>query len=476
MIEIANPQAADTGPGLQSAPVSLDTNVFPGVAGQDPIASQQFESELQNRYDLPPETSAKLSEIIDVVPESSRDDLREALAHHKITPADRAELINSVHALLATERNSELQSPGMRLELATSLLHTLADPLSAHQSDRRTCSVVSSVQTRMALENPAEYARLIEGLSGKDGSVELASGERMQFVAGSARVDVPLNGDSVISRSLESRVLQSACMQYAAGYERNATGELVLQYDPARDVFHDTVHGNDTSGVYGNWQQKLTNDVFNEGSTRLDTSNVPGVGTPPREVISAMQQQLDATGTPVAVEVNWASQGDHSEHIMLVTEIKDGRVYFFNGWRTFHDRDGSTSHSHEMTEDGKVESMSLEDFEKRLRSAYIADPSKTAAEAELTDLQTERQYNPTDPTTYDIHIAPPAETYENKSETSASTSARLLEEEKELGRLIRNREDVANSARDTPNASSHAAAQQRSQSGSFARTDEDIFS
>ena len=100
-------------------------------------------------------------------------------------------------------------------------------------------------------------------------------------------------------------------------------------------------------------------------------------------------------------------------------------MFFYNGWNTFHQLDDS--HQHEITEDGKIESMSIEDFQARLRSAYIPDTTVTAAQAQLTEVQASRLYTPGEPETYRAHVDPPVDTYkiqELKTETAESTTMR----------------------------------------------------
>jgi hypothetical protein len=463
-------QTTSSAPGLQLASIDLSSATADLNPGN--LAAIQEEAQaLASEFNLAPEQAEQISEILSKLPESSHPLVREALTHKDLDTTSTTEFIESIHSMLHTPRHTSLDNGLERQELAESVLKIIADPFSAHQSDRRTCSPIASVQTRMAMTDPAEYARLLEGLTSQNGVVTLASGTTLHFIEGSQFEDNPIVGDSVVTRSLESRIFQSALMQYAAGYEADASGQYLMSYDTRKDIFYDNTHGVETSGVYGNWQQRMTNDVFNEGSVRLDTSNVKGVKTHPAEVIQAIEHQLESTNIPVAVEVNWAQTGAHSEHIMLVTEVKDGRVYFSHGWRTFDARKGSDSHRAEMSEDGKLESMTIEDFQARLRSAYIADRSITAKEATLTALQEGRVYDPTNTETHNVHIDPPKASYEQQKQNSTvslSNQNLQLDNERFAGEL--DQATMPDTASNLAGAASAALAR-----GSRVRDDDDLF-
>lgn len=98
--------------------------------------------------------------------------------------------------------------PG-RVRLVGELLRTLAEPGRINQGLKGTCAV-TCVESWLAETAPAEYARLLVGLLGPEGSVMLQNGEPL--LRDQSRL---LWDEREASRSPVSRIFQAAAMGYA---------------------------------------------------------------------------------------------------------------------------------------------------------------------------------------------------------------------------------------------------------------------
>lgn len=118
-------------------------------------------------------------------------------------------LAQSVDRLLIGGVASSLALEPGAVRLLGELLRNLAEPGRINQGHKGTCAV-TCVEVHLALRHPAEYARLVVGLAGPTGAVELSPGvellrdeEALRWTVAEAR------------RSPVSRLLQVALMELA---------------------------------------------------------------------------------------------------------------------------------------------------------------------------------------------------------------------------------------------------------------------
>ena len=94
----------------------------------------------------------------------------------------------------------------LRMEgILADVVQELADPVSIGQELRGTCTA-ASMQTVMAISDPAEYARIMTGLAAEPGKVTLRGGQELQREPGSERPDDSRRTDT-------SRLFQDAAVQ-----------------------------------------------------------------------------------------------------------------------------------------------------------------------------------------------------------------------------------------------------------------------
>jgi hypothetical protein len=156
----------------------------------------------------------------------------------------------------------------------------LNDPDTINQSDMNTCGA-ATVQYLLAKDQPAEYARIVAGLTGSSGQVQLQGGPNMDRVPDSVDRN---DGTSGLGRDDVERIVQAA--------------------------FQD--HGFDPRGVYSNKSEKfslpLTGSLEADGgpalvNLALDKAEAnQGIG---EDKVNALYQ--DVLGKPARVVGDWGS-------------------------------------------------------------------------------------------------------------------------------------------------------------------------
>lgn len=240
---------------------------------------------------------------------------------------DGQELLSVLHGLGRQEL-----APGLdRAALVSDLVQEIAMPSAISQRSRGTCTV-TSIQILTATQRPAEYARLVAGLSAPAGTVTLANGRPLSRLVGTER-------DDLTNRTQSSRLWQAAFMEYGNG---EAT------YDNVRDRHSDT----GKSGLSIPGISHVLSGVFASDLTAIDTW---GQGTEAKEaMLSQITAALGQT-RGVLASLRWGVSGENGEntyHEVLVTRQEGDRVYYVNPW-------------------GIEESMSQADFKDRIYAAHL---------------------------------------------------------------------------------------------------------
>lgn len=219
--------------------------------------------------------------------------------------------------------------------LLSDTIQELAVPSAINQQNKTTCTV-TSVQIMTAMENPAEYARIIAGLASPSGQVQLANGQTLNRKPGTEKDD-----DS--NRTQSSRLWQAAMVQFALGPSVN--------YDNKSDSRSDGKWG-----VFGPELDKVVDALSNRDNPVLEV----GDNLSADEMVAEISKHANA-GKPVPVCMDWgekdASGNEHPGHDVLVTKVTGDRVYYNNPW-------------------GLQESMSRQEFTQRVWWANPVDLAK----------------------------------------------------------------------------------------------------
>lgn len=290
--------------------------------------------------------------------------LQVMLVEGKLTGGPKAtgghDLLETLHAVASKPMVKPLDPD----TVLSDLIQEVALPSAIAQGPNGTCTA-TSVQIKLARENPAEYARLVGGLASPEGKVTLANGDEVQRDPGSEKASpraqkyrMP-SGEIVTrptqdSRTDASRLFQSAFMQYGVGAGND--------YDPVKDTMQDprfqgpTLTGKALAGISNASVETLLAPTF-AGMVDDDAKSLETADAVVKRIADETQR-----GNSVTVGLAWGEADKdgkiHGNHVIDVTRVENGRAYYDNPW-------------------GKEESMSLEELTKRVKYAQIAtQPSK----------------------------------------------------------------------------------------------------
>lgn len=213
-----------------------------------------------------------------------------------------------------------------RLELLAAIIQELDAPTAINQKIKGTCPATTA-QMLLAKNDPSEYARLILGLASVNGSVPLANGDLI-----CRENDWFATNDD--NRTITSRLIQPAFMDYGNGFEDYSNTED-LNYADGKQP-----HG----GLYFNQSERLYRAVFNKDVQTDTVWSVFGLNN-----VDSLVQKINerlAQNKTVFAGVHYGNFVNDG-HMINITSIQNGRVSYRNPW-------------------GREESMSLEEFKKRL--------------------------------------------------------------------------------------------------------------
>lgn len=244
------------------------------------------------------------------------------------TASDGQTLLGALHTA-ATQPNA----PGIDTRtLVCDLVRELATPSAIHQGNKGTCGP-TTVQIKLAKDNPAEYARIVAGLASEGGEVQLANGETIRREYGT-------DADDLSGRTQSSRLCQAAMMELGNGD---------ASYDNGSDEH--TLDGEVTGGLGGSQINDIMEAVFDSS---FETEEVSGMSLDDRSArISDIEEALKrGDSVPIAIGAGEATDGSTGCHWVNVTRIEGDTVYYQNPW-------------------GQEESMSRDELAERLRAATL---------------------------------------------------------------------------------------------------------
>ena len=283
--------------------------------------------------------------------------------------SDGRPLVDHMHDLAKQTPAAEFKQHGIsKQELLDSAIEEIADPGAINQSARGTCTV-TSMQHMLTSRNPAEYARIMKGLTSEKGSVTLRNGDTIDRDEGSVAQD------SAIQRSHTERVFQSSMMEYS-----NGSGS---DYSNRTDKSTRTFFGKLNNNVFGEDFRKLSDKFLGTGIGRgIENS---GLGFPEMrrgmsglfgdrtQVATSLSDLKDVKRHGAVLALKWSNDGA-SAHAVTFDRIEGDRVYFRNPWgREFKANGSEQMPPPRRTEESfsGLESMSLADAEKHFFGAVF---------------------------------------------------------------------------------------------------------
>jgi len=220
------------------------------------------------------------------------------------------------------------------------VLDTLSNPLLVNQGNKATCGATIP-QYKLVKENPAEYVRLLSGITGQSGSVQMRNGDSLALNQSALSEDGSY-------RSMTDKLFQSSLMEY---------GKDDLRYNNTTDK-HYQADKIDNSGIL------YTNDIFGTKAPKsLTAGNITKVmdallpyeselkfymhSDENKAATDKVEQEMKSSlqsGYSVPVGIYWTPTGkggDHAAHQLTVESIQEDKVILRNPWG--QGDDGSTS-------------------------------------------------------------------------------------------------------------------------------------
>ena len=272
-------------------------------------------------------------------------DLLKLLKSGKLTQKD-----SKGNTLLQNLAGLAGQTMGPRLDkgqVLYELVRQLADPGRIRQGNRNTCGP-ATLEHLQASTDPAEYARIVAGLTSEKGEVELRGGETLKRDRGSLAPD-----DS--RRSNISRLYQSAMMELANGEN---------EYDNRTDV--STRENDETyTGLYQDEMERALDQTLGD---KFDFHRTTGAQDTEAKIRKALSQ-----GGFVPVLMNWSPDTrEWGGHYLVVTGMTENSVILRNPWGSGDV--GQNGPERELLDHQGTVEMSKSDFLARV--SYIALPKE----------------------------------------------------------------------------------------------------
>ncbi|MEQ8225109.1 MAG: hypothetical protein ABRQ37_22510 [Candidatus Eremiobacterota bacterium] len=227
-------------------------------------------------------------------------------------------------------------------------LSNLANPDKINQGkkgagDRGTCTV-TCLEYLNAKNNPAEYTRIVAGLTGEKGEVELRNGETMKIA------DNVIKGDNS-GRTNVDRIYQASMVNYAVGGGYDNSTNRVADLDTKTKQLYEK----DFQGLNGKELNKVMNGVLSDKSEVFDykpDENAQVRGSTEYKISEAIKE-----GNQVPVELN-----GHKVIVERMDPGPGGKVYIRDPYG-----DGATGNK-----GGGHREMSKDEFFGQLKNYHLS--------------------------------------------------------------------------------------------------------
>jgi|GEM_PF-1882100 len=260
---------------------------------------------------------------------------------------DGNSLLRNLHGLSTQKLNAEFGNVSFsRAQLIGSIIQEAAKPGEVNQGSHGTCTV-TSMQYMLCTQNPAEYVRIMQGITSASGKVTLRGGDILELNPGC------VGEDSNKKRSHSERIFQASMMDFCNGADAYNN-----QQDKNTWSFLFVSHS--YGGLHTGQEKKGLEALFGQGF-KVETKNVVGL-------LTERSQQ----GKPTYIDMHWG-ENQSGGHAVVVTEVKDGRVYIRNPWGSYAPNGSTQTNPPRRIEDRALglESMSIADFEKWVMGCYL---------------------------------------------------------------------------------------------------------
>ena len=291
------------------------------------------------------------------------------------------------HLDRVSTQNMAPELSNRRQEILHRLVQETGNPTFHVEQGRVGTCAPTTMQMHLLQHSPAEYARIISGLSSPEKSVTLADGSKMEAAKNQDGKFLKSGPDP---RSVTERMFQSAIQQHGDRLPVDQGGY-------GKDYKFDA--NTDKTGLWDNQTAHVMKGLYNREyayypsgiGVRTGINNAdenPKVREIMRGILfKQVTAELDSRQGPVATHLVWggtdASGNSHGLHEVLVERVEGGRVYFRNPWGShaaqgagYEDGLNIVGPPPRRVEDrnGGMESMSVDEFQKVINGATIGPP------------------------------------------------------------------------------------------------------
>ncbi|MCL5037702.1 MAG: hypothetical protein M1269_11395 [Chloroflexi bacterium] len=253
--------------------------------------------------------------------------------------------------------------------LFNNALADVSDPTVISQEQKGTCAA-TSVQIALAAKNPGRYLETLSLLASE-------SGDASSIAPGLVRTDESPISDTGDSRSLTTKIMAPAFMEYANGTD--------LTYKNSDNYNYDADGNKDHNGLYQSETTRLYNGVMNEDKAETIYVNDSNRDEQYKKVTGAV-----ADGKPVPVGLTWYKTKERTQseidRIKKDTGIEDIAERKSGGHEVLLERiekdpsDGK-SYAYIINPWGEIDRMPEEDFKQSIHSATIPTTASNVSEA-----------------------------------------------------------------------------------------------
>ncbi|RKG72830.1 hypothetical protein D7W79_27230 [Corallococcus exercitus] len=248
-----------------------------------------------------------------------------------------------------------------RGELMRGVLQETSRAYQVNQSGFGTCTV-TSMQYELVRDNPAEYARIVAGLAGPNGRVDMRGGGTLELQADS------LPENALLDRSFSEALFQSSLMEFANGADeyhvQGPHGDESIRPD-----------GTTYQGQYGDGMVRASSALFGKPFTDWSTTDLS------RDAQLDFLRKYQPKGPNDPVLISFDTNGAAVEgggHAVTFVKVEGDRVFFRNPWGPTADPKGTEEDFGARVEKGStgLYSFSLEQFRERVYALTV--PSEAA--------------------------------------------------------------------------------------------------
>jgi len=216
-------------------------------------------------------------------------------------------LLENLHQLATQPLNATLVGQTTTEAVLSNALIETINPSRVAQGTAPTCTT-ASMQYELVADEPAEYMRLLAGMTGPAGKTVMRGGGDLRLDANAAEIEAR------DGRSISQAIFQSSTMEYANGRDS--------QFDPVLGVSTNRRTGAVYRGLKPNQQTTILRQLFGVRYTN-DALYTEAEGARALESLRGFDA-VGAQNRPILLEIDQGA----TNHAVTLERVAQGRVFF----------------------------------------------------------------------------------------------------------------------------------------------------